>query len=255
MDELLLILALLTAHMLGDFFFHPVSWINERLAHHHRSSKLFCHALVHALLAWLVIFSWEWAYGWGPAFWQPIWLALLVGISHYLIDLAKSFCPPYARYFLLDQLLHFIVLMAIAMQLSSHWPWLASLWTWLWSPAHLLVLLAYLLIMRPSSVLIALLLRKWTLDINEGSLPNAGHAIGVLERVLILTFVLLGQYSGIGFLMAAKSVFRFGDLTRQKDRRLTEYVMLGTLLSVSISLLLGLATLEIGLAINSALTS
>lgn len=195
MDELLLLLGLLIAHVLGDFFMHPKSWIDDRLVHHHRSAKLLWHALVHSLLTWVVLFSWDWAFGWGPTFWQPIWLALLVGISHYLIDLAKSFCAPYARYFLLDQCLHLIVLIAVTMQLSPHLPWLALLWSWLWDPVHLVIVMAYLLIMRPSSVLIALLLRKWAININEGSLPNAGHAIGVLERTLILTFVIMGQFS------------------------------------------------------------
>ena len=47
---------------------------------------------------------------------------------------------------------------------------------------------------------------------NEGSIPAAGHFIGLLERVLMLSFILLGEYGGVGFLLAAKSIFRFGDL-------------------------------------------
>jgi hypothetical protein len=31
--------------------------------------------------------------------------------------------------------------------------------------------------------------------------------------------------------MAAKSIFRFGDLTKSNDRKLTEYVLIGTLTS------------------------
>jgi hypothetical protein len=50
----------------------------------------------------------------------------------------------------------------------------------------------------------------------------------------------MGQYAGIGFLLAAKSVFRFGDMRREQDRKLTEYIMLGTLLSFTFALLLGL---------------
>ncbi|WP_102796960.1 DUF3307 domain-containing protein [Bowmanella denitrificans] len=245
MDELLLLLGLLSAHLLGDFFLHPLSWINDRLNRHYRSSKLIWHALVHTLLSWLVLFIWEWTFGWGPAFWQPLWLALLLGCSHYVIDLAKSYCPVHTRYFLLDQCLHLTIILLIAMQLSQSWHWLKCCWDWLLTPTHLIVLIAYLLILRPSSVLIALLLRNWTLDVTEGSLPKAGHAIGLLERILILTFTLLEQFAGVGFLLAAKSVFRFGDLTHQKDRRLTEYVMLGTLLSVTISLLLGILTLRL----------
>ncbi|VTP98075.1 Uncharacterised protein [Sphingobacterium daejeonense] len=30
---------------------------------------------------------------------------------------------------------------------------------------------------------------------------------------------------GVGFLLAAKSIFRFGDLTNAKDTKFTEYVL------------------------------
>jgi hypothetical protein len=43
--------------------------------------------------------------------------------------------------------------------------------------------------------------------------------------------VVTGNLTSIGFLMAAKSIFRFGDLTPIQDRKLTEYVLIGTLIS------------------------
>jgi len=42
-------------------------------------------------------------------------------------------------------------------------------------------------------------------------------------------------------MLAAKSIFRFGDLSRAQDVKLTEYVLLGTLLSMVLSLLIGLS--------------
>ncbi|TVR27761.1 MAG: DUF3307 domain-containing protein, partial [Balneolaceae bacterium] len=41
--------------------------------------------------------------------------------------------------------------------------------------------------------------------------------------------------------LAAKSIFRFGDLTRSKDRKLTEYILVGTLLSFLIAIATGMA--------------
>ncbi len=67
----------------------------------------------------------------------------------------------------------------------------------------------------------------------------AGALIGYLERILILTFTLLGSYTAVGFVLAAKSIFRFGELTRSTDRSLTEYVLIGSLLSVVITTLVG----------------
>ena len=58
-------------------------------------------------------------------------------------------------------------------------------------------------------------------------MPNAGQWIGYIERVLILTFVLIGSIEGVGFLLAAKSVFRFGELNKAKEIRTTEYVLIG----------------------------
>ena len=57
--------------------------------------------------------------------------------------------------------------------------------------------------------------------------------------------ILMGQFAGIGFLVATKTIFRFGDLTNSKDMKLTEYMMLGTLLSYAIALLVGWNVLQI----------
>ena len=65
--------------------------------------------------------------------------------------------------------------------------------------------------LKPSSIFLSLLLKQWNVSIKDKSLPNAGKWIGYLERILILTFMLTNSIEGVGFLLAAKSVFRFGD--------------------------------------------
>ena len=72
-------------------------------------------------------------------------------------------------------------------------------------------------------------------------MPRAGEWIGYIERVLILTFVITGNIEAVGFLLAAKSVFRFGDLNKAKEIKITEYVLLGTLASFTIALLVAFA--------------
>ena len=59
--------------------------------------------------------------------------------------------------------------------------------------------------------------------------------IGYAERVLALTFMLLGTYEALGFLIAAKSLLRF----QETDTKRTEYVLIGTLLSFGVAVLLG----------------
>ena len=58
----------------------------------------------------------------------------------------------------------------------------------------------------------------------------------LLERPLIVTFVLSGNIAGVGFLITAKSVFRFSDVQKM---RMTEYMFLGTLLSFTVALVGG----------------
>lgn len=87
------------------------------------------------------------------------------------------------------------------------------------------------------------LLSKWNLENFEGeALHKAGWYIGVLERLFILGFVVTDYWAGIGFLIAAKSIFRFSDLSRSKDRKLTEYVLIGTLLSYGLALVIALVS-------------
>ena len=62
----------------------------------------------------------------------------------------------------------------------------------------------------------------------------------MLERLLVFGFIVLQQWPAIGWLIAAKSILRFSDLSRAKDRKLTEYVLIGTLLSFSLAIFIGL---------------
>ena len=82
-------------------------------------------------------------------------------------------------------------------------------------------------------------------DNNDESLSNAGKYIGMLERLFVFVFVITGNWEGIGFLLAAKSVFRFGDLKESKDRKLTEYILIGTLLSFGIAIAVGMLVLKL----------
>ena len=62
---------------------------------------------------------------------------------------------------------------------------------------------------------------------------NRGRIIGMLERVLLYSFVLQAQYGAIGFILAAKAFTRFKALD---DRPFAEYVLIGTLLSACLAL-------------------
>lgn len=65
---------------------------------------------------------------------------------------------------------------------------------------------------------------------------NRGRFIGILERVLLFSFLLQAQYGAIGFILAAKAFTRFKALD---DRPFAEYVLIGTLLSACLALAMG----------------
>jgi hypothetical protein len=77
-------------------------------------------------------------------------------------------------------------------------------------------------------------------------LPSAGKYIGWLERILILTFVIGGYHEAIGFLLAAKAVARYPEIKEDTHGHFAEYFLIGTLTSVGLALLAGMAVLRIG---------
>jgi hypothetical protein len=75
-------------------------------------------------------------------------------------------------------------------------------------------------------------------DRTAGAIEVArGRAVGSLERALTLTLVLLGEYTAVGWIIAAKSLARFKQL---EDREFAEYFLVGTLSSFLLALLVGL---------------
>lgn len=66
---------------------------------------------------------------------------------------------------------------------------------------------------------------------------QVGATIGVLERLLIVTLLLVGADAAIGFVIAAKTIARFRLLD---DRDFAEYYLLGTLASVSVAIVTAL---------------
>ncbi|MEP7265883.1 MAG: DUF3307 domain-containing protein, partial [Bacteroidota bacterium] len=116
----------------------------------------------------------------------------------------------------------------------------------------LLKFLGYLIAVGPVTFLIRLLTKRWADDIIEtnNSLKDAGKWIGILERVTVITLVLIGQFSAIGFLITAKSILRLIDKPETKielgtannfsSRKHTEYVLIGTFLSFGSAIMIGL---------------
>lgn len=226
------LIQLCTAHFIGDFLLQPNSWVKDKVKNKAKSPRLYLHILLHGMLVWVFVGKWQ--------------VALTLLLVHGLIDVLKLYAPKNQKsslWFLLDQALHVVSIFGIWMFFYK--PELDfSAWTeskTLWAYAAALVFLTAV-----SGILMRELMSRWSRTLNEGnkaSLDNAGKYIGMLERLFVFLFVVTDNWEGIGFLLAAKSVFRFGDLKESKDRKLTEYILIGTLLSVGIAIATGLLVL------------
>ena len=219
---------LFLAHILGDFVFQPDSWVTHKMQHKQKSVYLYLHLLVH-LVCLLVLLGFDLSY----------WLGMtIIIVSHYIIDLAKLHFQhkfKQAGLFFMDQLAHIAIILWV---LHMYQPFTISLAS-LYSTPVLLFLTAIFFVTFVTAIIIKNVLGNWKFieQSRNESLKNAGKYIGMLERLFIFGFVLLHQYAAIGFLIAAKSIFRFSDLSRAKDRKLTEYILVGTLLSAIMAII------------------
>lgn len=226
-----LAISLILAHVIGDFILQPQLWVQHKENNKHKSKYLYWHVLVHAC-ALLLVLQFNFKY----------WLGILIiALSHFVIDLIKLNLQSRINnrlLFGLDQIAHLVV---IALVIQIYEPYTFS-FDVLFNTKTLLFITTLLCITRVSSIIMKTLISKWDLKAynEEASLENAGAYIGMLERLFVFAFIITNHWEGVGFLIAAKSVFRFGDLSKAKDRKLTEYILIGTLLSFGLAIAFGL---------------
>ena len=227
---MILFLKFLTAHLIGDFVLQPKQWVKDKEKKKIKSVKLYLHIATHALLL-LIFLQFNMNYAFGIVF---------IISSHALIDFLKvTFQTKKTKrlFFFLDQLAH-LTCLGIAYTFYRPYPFD---YAFLFTKDNMLLASCLIFISTVSSIMISVIISNWAPDKKEEqSLTNAGKYIGYLERFLIFIFISIGKWEGVGFLLAAKSIFRFGDLTASKDRKLTEYVLIGTLLSFGLAILTGL---------------
>lgn len=57
-----------------------------------------------------------------------------------------------------------------------------------------------------------------------------------------MLLILMNQPAGVGFLITAKSILRFGDVKDSRSRKATEYIIIGTFMSFGWGLLVSALT-------------
>lgn len=225
-------------HLLADFVLQTKKMVLEKKRLKAASWQLYAHSLLHGVLIYLIMPGW--------LLWQ---IPVTVSISHFFIDWWKLNRKDTALYFILDQALHLLVLVALWLWFfHSGADWQGFIRSLLNSRPAWIIFTGYLAVSFPLSFLLGYATQRWRREAEQAdamrssiSLSEAGKWIGIFERLLVFTFVITHHFEGIGFLIAAKSILRFNDIKGSEARKEAEYILIGTLMSFSVSILAGLA--------------
>lgn len=222
--------ALLFAHVLADFLLQT-GWMAQAKGERHRAALALHVGTVGVVSAAAV-----------GAVMLEAWLAMVaLTLVHLATDIGKSFAPKGLAAFLADQAVHLATIAVVA----AVWPglWDAGLWAGQdWLPGAMALAAGFVLATRAGGFALGMLMAPWG-DVGLPGLPSGGRIIGLLERGLIFVLILTGQAEGIGFLIAAKSVLRFG--TVKEEARLSEYVIIGTLASFGWAIVMATGTVAL----------
>ena len=222
-----LLLLQVIAHVLSDYFFQTDASSKDKNENGFKSKFLVKHAVITFVCSWLLSLDVNF-----------IFCALAIAVIHYAIDGLKKDLNTSNYSFFIDQILHLVVIWVFVWIFDSYFE-SNLLYTIPISIKWLAILLGYLVCIKPANIFIRETLVVGNIESisdTTAELKNAGKLIGILERILVLTFVIIGKLEIIGFLIAAKSILRYKDTNTIK----TEYVLIGTMLSFGIAMLVGL---------------
>lgn len=216
-----LFICMLLAHVLGDFYLQTDSFCEEKQKKGFKSWQLYVHGLVVGLLSWILLWKWS------------LWpIAIVITISHIVIDGIKCRKGDTLKIFCLDQCAHLVIIYIVAAIVSRYVEladWVRNLTT------VYLYIISALLLLTPANLLIKKVFEAYGIPSSKDT-NRVGGLIGNLERLLAFVLIMTGNIEAVGFLVAAKSILRYRD----KDTTKTEYVLAGTLMSFGIAVVVGM---------------
>jgi len=225
-----LLLLQFCAHLLADFVFQ-----NQKMSD---GKKIKAFSLSHLGHFFIV---------WGCAYFLALdfnflLVSFFIAILHLIGDVSKSWLSQKfigKSFFFTDQVFHLLVIISACwfyIQTSGLNQW------WYVSIKTVTVITGFILCAKPANIIILHLFMSFGIptpdekgtESEDISLPNAGKLIGIVERTLALSLILINQFAAVGLIIAAKSILRF------KINQKSEYVLVGTLLSFAIATLCGI---------------
>ncbi len=235
--------SLLVAHLIGDFLVQTEKDVAQKT----RLPILLKHAAILAALSYALTGIWR--------CWE---IPAVIFLAHLVFDYVKSrFTSNGALSIAIDQVAHLLTIAFLAaVLLPLRWPDELAFWPTLLGPGYLQALIAaggWVMCARVGQIAIELFVaplhrellqaevksrRKASELETQNGFADGGRIIGVLERTLIYLLVMVDMASGIGFLIAAKSIFRFGEIKDRTNRMEAEYILIGTLASFAYAMVI-----------------
>lgn len=224
-----MIIAMFLAHLVGDYI---LQW-NSLAAWKSRSlAGVTVHCLVVLAVTWLFILPFN-------SSWWP-WV-LFIGFAHFIIDSVqlkiKLPIPELAR-FALDQAAHILVI-SLALVGGGYVETavlLQNSLAWLQNDLLLIYLLGYAFVTMPAWVLV-----KFTAyGLVQGGAPQFGGSskyLGILERLLMTTFVAVGQYLLVPLVILPRLVMEWPQATTSDQ---TDVYLAELLVSITLAVLVGM---------------
>ncbi|MEQ5324545.1 DUF3307 domain-containing protein [Proteus sp. fly-1008] len=140
-----LLISLYVAHIIFDFYLQPRTWIEARNALHYKSKALYLHSLLQGGISFIILVVMS-----EISLISILAYSLVILISHFIFDLAKSYTDNSLKWFITDQALHLFVITFL-------WIVLVDQNTQIFHDLsfkninykYLIVVLAYIIILKP----------------------------------------------------------------------------------------------------------
>ncbi|MEC4048725.1 DUF3307 domain-containing protein [Flavobacterium sp. SUN046] len=221
------LIRLLVAHLIADFILQTKKMVSTK--------KWFSKAmLLHIGILFIITLLFS----------QNLILSITISILHYITDgfkmeLLKTKKYSETKLFILDQAIHLLVILICWAYYFNIIPKLGNALLLPFTNFNIsLLLFSYILVTTPYGYFIGITTKRFQNKTNDETLADQnGFYIGIFERLIILTFMILGQYSAIGFLITGKSIIRYS--AKNEDIK-SEYVLLGTMISYGITIITGI---------------
>lgn len=259
-SDWLILVRLIAAYLFIECFFHLPFWKSPKL-------KLKYIPWLHGLVAGIISCFFAYCFKFNL---YLFWLFPLIFFSRLGMDIleVKKTAPNTVNH-KIKIMKHLVYLLVITgswiglvgiskVPIEKSFLYFSNLSIWI-------VSLAYITLIWPIGYLIGAITEPWRIELQQANeeanikpgqlvgelerniiqsnaegLAKAGLWLGRLERILILTFVLLSKFEAIGFLITAKSIFRYSEIKCSRDRKEAEYILIGTMMSFVVALLVGI---------------